>query len=483
MSEKKNSKILWIVVLVAFVTIILSTVITYILLELKFKDPISITISDWIKIIMPIVGSSILVIFAFLGIDRLKNYDERQDRLSKELHDEINIKISDATIRFVPQFEQIIAEKTKGFDIFLSDYEAKLLTLDEKTKKYDIILGSVDNIKTISEAIGNVGEAHAYITELFSKQIAEDSSLWQERTRTLQVLVNRIEQCEIKGDSDDYHNMSTELARNGYKDYACKVILTGLKYYPFNVDLLSDTLEYVHTFENADSIAENSIKMLEEMGRNSWNWRAFIFYIDYINDKNPSSENKELVDSLINDYKIILKNDERAYMAEYRTKLKYGEVEDAKQVLVYAEETIKMTAQCSLELSELYLDDGEYDAAIQSAGKAIRSQAVTQPSSSTGAAFAFRAFARDAKIHNELLNEKDVDTKEITVALSDYKMARKLGYVYPNIQSRIEILQKLLPSELNEEIELRSLEDRISNLEKIVAAFIDLVSKEENGSI
>lgn len=452
MSEKKNSKILWIVVLAAFTTIILSTVITYILLELKFKDPISITISDWIKIVMPIVGSSILVIFAFLGVDRLKNYDERQDRLSKELHDEINVKISDASIRFVPQFEQIIAEKSKAFDSVLKEYEKRLLALNEQTKKYNIILGSVDNIKTISEAIGNVEEAHKYITKLFSKQVAEDSSLWQERTRTLQVLVNRIKKCEIKGDSDDYHNMSTVLASNGYMDYACEVILTGLKYYPFNVDLLSDSLEYVHTFEDADSIAESSIRMLEEIGRNSWNWRAFTYYIDYINDKNPSSKNKELVYDLINDYKSIFENEELAYMAEYKTMIKYGEVKKAREVLEYAEENIEMTALCSLTLAKIYRDNGEYDAAIRSAGKAIQSQAETQPSSGTGAAFAYRAFARDAKIHNELLNKKEVDTKDITDALSDYKMAQGFGYSYQNIQSRIKILRKLLPSELNEEM-------------------------------
>lgn len=69
----KNSKTLWAIALSAFVTIILSATITYVLLELKFKEPISITVSDWIKVVLPIVGSGILVIFAFLGVDRLKN--------------------------------------------------------------------------------------------------------------------------------------------------------------------------------------------------------------------------------------------------------------------------------------------------------------------------------------------------------------------------------------------------------------------------
>lgn len=482
MSEKKNSKILWVIVLAAFMTIILSTTITYVLLEIKFKEPISITISDWIKIVIPIIGSGILVIFAFLGVDRLKNFDERQDRLSKELHEEISTKINDASVRFVPQFERIIDEKSEIFSTHLDVYEKRLLSLDEQTKKYDIILGSVDNIKTISEAIGNIEEAHTYISKIFSSNITEDSSLWEERTRTLLVLVERIKKCEIKGDSNDYHNMAAELARHGYRDYACEVILTGLKYYPYNIDLLSDSLEYVHTFEDADTIAESSIKTLEEIGRYSWNWRAFTFYIDYINDKNPSSENKKIVDSLISDYKSILVNDERAYMAEYETMLKYGKVKKAKEALKFAENNIEMTAQCSLTLSKIYRDAGEYDAAIQSAGRAIQSQAETQPSSATGAAFAFRAFAMDAKIHDELLNKNDINAEDIMNALSDYKMAQKFGYSHQNLQVRIEILQKLLPSESYEKIELQALEDRIHYLEKVVATFIHSISNDENES-
>lgn len=354
------------------------------------------------------------------------------------------------------------------------------MTLDEQTKRYDEILGSVDNIKTISDSIGNIEEARTYIIKHTFSEKSENPNLWQERTRTLRVLINRIKNCVITGDSDDYHNIAVDLARRGYRDYACEVILTGLKYYPFNIDLLSDSLEYVHTFENADNIAANSINTLEEMGRNSWNWRAFTFYIDYINDKSPSPENKKLVSSLIADYKSILANDERAYMAEYKTMLKYGEVKKAKDALEYAEKNIEMTAQCSLALSELYRQNGEYDAAIQSAEKAIQSQAETQPSSDTGAAFAFRAFARDAKILSEFTNKNTIDTKDILDTLSDYKMALEFGYSHQNLINRIIILEKLLPSEVYEEIELRALKERVDELEKIIVAFLRSSSNDDN---
>ena len=139
-----------------------------------------------------------------------------------------------------------------------------------------------------------------------------------------------------------------------------------------------------------------------------------------------------------------------------------------------------MTAQCSLALSELYRQNGEYDAAIQSAEKAIQSQAETQPSSDTGAAFAFRAFARDAKILSEFTNKNTIDTKDILDTLSDYKMALEFGYSHQNLINRIIILEKLLPSEVYEEIELRALKERVDELEKIIVAFLRSSSNDDN---
>lgn len=468
------------ITLISLIAIITSALITYILLELKFKDPISVSISDWIKLIIPIIGSAVIVIFAFLGVDRLKNFDERQDRLEKNLKEELNNKMETATTILEPKFEKILKDKVAVFSVSMKEYEDTMEVLGNRIKKYDNLIGDINVLRTVAEAIGNIEEAHNYITSQLSIDFSKNSSAWQKRTQELSILIQRVKNSEIKGDSSDYHNLAAELARHGYSDYACEVIIVGLKYYPYNVDLLSDSLQYVHTFENADDIASSSIQTLEYIGRNGWNWRAFTFYIDYLNDLDPNLSNKENLMSLLGDYKKVLPNDERAYMAEYETYLKFGDLESAKQSLVYAEENIKYTAQCSLTLSKIYCENGEYDKAIYSATRAIQSQAETQPSSSTGAAFAFRGFALDAKIHENMLIGENIDCAMVRKALDDYQMAQEMNYRHSNIDARIQILCKLLPNEDREVMQIKKLENKVNNLEKMFLSFIHSLSSSED---
>ena len=47
-------------------------------------------------------------------------------------------------------------------------------------------------------------------------------------------------------------------------------------------------------------------------------------------------------------YKLVLPDEERAYMAEYETFKKYGKLESAENALVVAETNLAMTAQCYL---------------------------------------------------------------------------------------------------------------------------------------
>lgn len=78
-STNKNPKshVILAMALTAVLAVLVLFIATFILLQLKFKEPLEITLSDWLKMILPIVGGAIIAIFAFLGVDRLKNFDER----------------------------------------------------------------------------------------------------------------------------------------------------------------------------------------------------------------------------------------------------------------------------------------------------------------------------------------------------------------------------------------------------------------------
>ena len=462
--------------LTATIAVLVIFIATFLLLQIKFKEPLKITLSDWLKMIIPIVGGAIVVIFSFLGVDRLKNFDERQDRLEKELRNDLNAQVDNAVKLVQPQLNETYQKWETSLQQKLSEYDKSFTKIAERIDRYDKIIGSVEKLEEVSDAIGNVEEAHRFIAELFSDTAANTSDKAQ-RTRILLALVERVIRGDIKGDSNDYHNLSSELARQNYFEFAADITQKGLKLFDDNIDLLSDYIYYSHKAGRKENV-DDGLSRLEKIERNLWNWRAFTFYIDVINDGGANEENKKKAFQCVEDYKRVLPDEERAYMAEYETLKKYGELDAAENALIVAENYLSMTAQCSLALSEIYHMRGEYDKAINSATRAIWGQAETQPSSNTGAAFAHRGFSKDARIFKAILEGVAVDTQYTNIysAISDYRMAIQLGYSYANIAVRIKILQALLPVELDEKASCAELEERIRKLEFTIALLLKKLS-------
>lgn len=483
--EGKSSKshVVLAMALIATLAVITIFVATFILLQLKFKEPLDITLSDWVKLIIPIVGGAVVTIFAFLGVDRLKNFDDRQDRLAKELRNDLNTQVDNAVRLVQPRLNEAYQEWESNLKSKLSEYDKSFELIAKRINRYDKIIGSVEKLEEVSDAIGNVEEAHKFISELFSDSSASVADKSQ-RTRILLALVERVKRAEIKGDSNDYHNLSSELARQNYFEFASDVTLKGCEFFSDNMDLLSDWIFYSHKAGRSVDVS-NGIAKLEKIERNLWNWRAFTFYIDVLNAGEANEDNKKIALQCVKDYKRVLPDEERAYMAEYETYKKYGELQSAEKALVSAEQKLAMTAQCSLTLSELYHMRGEYDKAIYSASRAILSQAETQPSSNTGAAFAHRAFAKDAKIHKAILAGENIDTlyEKILSAIHDYKKAIQFGYAYSNVKSRIAILQDLLPEDIKEECSIADIEERVKKLELGLALLIAKVASDGNDEV
>lgn len=465
--------------LTASLAVLTLFIATFILLQLKFKEPIDITLSDWLKMILPIVGGAIVAVFAFLGVDRLKNFDERQDRLAKELRNDLNTQVDNAVKLVQPRLNETYQEWETSLRQKLAEYDRSFDLIAERINKYDKVIGSVEKLEEVSDAIGNVAEACNFIAELFSDTSASTSEKSQ-RKRILLALIERVKCGDIKGDSNDYHNLSSELARQNYFEFAADVTKKGLDIFSDNIDLLSDCIYYSHKAGRKNDVSDG-LRRLEVIERDIWNWRAFTFYIEVLNDGEASEENKEKTLECVESYKRVLPDEERAYMAEYETLKKYGNLEEAESALVAAENSLTMTAQCSLALSKIYHMRGEYDEAIKSATRAILGQTETQPSSKTGATFAQRGFSKDARIHKTILEGAKIDTQyaDINSAINDYKTAIRLGYSYANITVRLKILQELLPVKVQENELVAKIEERIAKLEYALGVLLKKLASDD----
>lgn len=481
--KKDTSKTVLAMALTATIAVLALFGATFVLLQIKFKEPISISISDWLQMAVPIVGGAIVIVFAFLGVNRLKDYDERQDKLAKELKEDLNTRI-DSSLKLVePRLNDVYSdwekksqEKLSKYNETFNQYEEKLNSVDTRLARFDAIFGSAERIIDITDAIGNVAEAHDYISKLESDADIDDL----QRTKIISTLVERVKTGDIIGDSNDYHNMAAQLARQNYYDYASDVTQKGLGFFEDDIDLLGDFTYYSHKASRIDDV-NVMLNKIDQIDKNTWNWRLFTFCIDVMNDHKATADNQEKTLYYVAEYKRVLPNEERAFMAEYETYKKYGDLDKAEAALSTAETQLAMTAQCSLALSQIYHMQGEYDKAIYSANRAIIGQAETQPSSNTGAAYAHRALARDAKINKCLLDgstpSEQID--EIQQAIDDYNMAFACGYSHANLAIRIKILKSLIPLELRQDANNTDVEERLDKIEHIVSAII--MSIKDNG--
>lgn len=486
-SKGNSKKTGWFITLITVVTIIIiviNVLATYTMLQLSVAagQRVAFDINEWVQLMVPIAGSAVLIIFTFLGVDRLKDFDERQDKLEKSLKEEQAERLENAINAINPKIEASHQAFQKKFD---EDSEKMLEPLSSAEKRLNYIEGKLRSYEQLKEDvsiidIGTVSEAHDYITEKYSDTHQENAERLS-RKNTISLLVERVKTGEISGDNNDFHSLAAELARHDYFTYATDVVKKGLEMFGGDIDLLGDCIYYAFKAGRLEEVKKEQEDLLA-IGRKHWNWRAFTFFIDVLNAQEVSDQNFGKLQELVKAYQTNLPKEERAWMAAYETYLKYGEKEQAKQELEYADKELAMTAQCSLALAKIYHMEGEYSSAIKSATKAILSQAETQPSSNTGAAFAQRAFSKDAYIHSEIAKGCDLKDyqDEIKSCISDFRKAIEFGYRFSNLQIRIKILQGYLDSGSNSEAEVdyENLKERVDKVERILAVIMSAIKDE-----
>jgi hypothetical protein len=87
----------------------------------------------------------------------------------------------------------------------------------------------------------------------------------------------------ILGIDNDYHNLSVEFARKNCTQYALGVAKLGTRRYFFSTTLLADIILYgqqAYALEDCNK----AIERLYQIPFKYWEWRSFVFSIDYLKD-------------------------------------------------------------------------------------------------------------------------------------------------------------------------------------------------------
>ena len=311
------------------------------------------------------------------------------------------------------------------------------------------------------------------------QQIIRESSA--EDVNTLNAICDRLEDTNLIGSANDYHNVAVEMSRLGCYPQAFRVVQQGLKSYPYNVDLLADAVYYGSSAGKWKDCEEYAAR-LNKRSKGLWNWRAFTFMIDYYMDRIDWLEDtKAILDSMQTALEIsrqaqrILEHEERGYLSEarnhealakwYEAMADYAQKtdqnapmsadqyrqrakEERQQVMATLNAAISnpnmVAVQCCLRYADLQFEACNYEETINICDTAM-GYGESQPSARMGYFPYLAAMSMDCLIHRK---EKFGDVEQVKKCYQKYSTA--LALLEPdrityrnNIRLRLNNLQIL----------------------------------------
>lgn len=409
--------------------------------------------ADYLAVVIPLLLALGGAFVAFLGMNRLSNYDTRIDRTRTELLKEIALRIKSEmeslTASIAGKVTRQLDAKQKFFDnsvvnaeTSLQDNLAKYLEelkeqFEEINQKYSWLKPAVQE-KNVELDFHTVADAHNLVTKLRKERPTG-------YVKIIKNIVNIVETSDdLSADEDDYHNLAAELGSGYMYIEVCKVLWKGLSFFEKSTNLLADLVQYA-TKGSMIQDAESALEALHNIDSRLWTWRSYDFICDYYMAVGKLDE----ADELSTRYIEAMPTDERAYKSKSDVyKLLYpGEmgIQKSIEILRLAIERRVNCPLCANVLAETYLSLGEYEKALDVANIAVRESAQKIPSTNVKYIFYTRAVILDRMFMESIISNQ-LDIQFAQMADADYKMALNMGgfadTTLEKIQARIRILSQ-----------------------------------------
>lgn len=211
------------------------------------------------------------------------------------------------------------------------------------------------------------------------------------------------ETIEIDGNTDDYHNLATLYAKNNFNDFACGILDRGLKAYSDSTDLLADYLQYGMSCRRFEECSLY-YKRLAAITKDRWNWRAYVFSIDYMLTSLQQKHGEFIFDevySVAKEFSEQPYTDEEALFTLSRVFHEFGKFNDEVRVLNEALDKYVVAPKSALRLSDIYFERGEYKKAIPLLNRAIANAVRPQLPINISYCYLLLAMCKIALLFNE----------------------------------------------------------------------------------
>ncbi len=414
--------------------------------------------TDYLELVLPILGCLIVAFITFLGMNRLKDVDTQVDQmrnsiraeleketkriaeLRRDLSTHIDVAVTAKTQVFASEMEKTLKDaSSRGEDAIeqcTSDALSALVEstnnadallqkakkdLDEFYENYQWLLANRKGIEdTILQEVATVYDVHHAVEALWNQ--SEKPNNINDLTRRYVDKVMKAS--DLRGDEADYHNLAAECARHSLYDLACAVCETGLHSFPKNIDLLADWIQYGTKLGDMVKLRDDPLQRLLSIDKVYWNWRAFDFTVDFY----LADGMYEKAEQLARDFMEYMPYEERAYYSMAEVYMKRYAKEDGTQktieVLQRALDKGINCPMCANRLAEILSDCGRLEEALEASHRAVQELSQEQPSVNYGYVFYRRALIQDRlayKWWRENQRERAVSIAE--EAYIDYRVA------------------------------------------------------------
>lgn len=484
--DTKRIYIFFVCVFFAFVAVIWISLVfidSSFISELRSGNNSLMKNTDYLELVLPILIAIVVAFIAFLGMNRLKDLDAQVDQMRSSINTELGKEIGRvASLRsdLAEHIDVAVSSKTQSF---AEAMEKRLETASQDsvqkvTKSKEDALCEIDANKQVFSVLTTQAKENLdafdmrYRWLLSNDQVTKDTflkevatvfdihqaveAMWNsdEKPNNIAELTQRYvekvtaEKTILRGDKEDYHNLAAECARHYLYDLACKICETGLKFFPKNIDLLSDWIQYGTKMGNIDVVTDKPLKKLLAIDKTHWNWRAFDFTVDFY----LAAGMFEAAENLADDFVLYCPYEERAYYCQAEIyQQRYAKEEGIKKIIVVLQTAMDKNINCPMcanKLAEVFSDCGRLDEALVSANRAIQELSQEQPSVDYGYVVYRRALIQDRLAYKAATENLDAHDIAIKAAI-DYQVAINSRCLSPITLRQAKVRYNMLKTYFN----------------------------------
>lgn len=429
----KRMYIFFILVFFAFIAVVWFSLVfidSSFIRELRSGNNSLMKNTDYLELVIPILIAIVAAFISFLGMNRLRDMDAQVNQmrssinteldkeigrvasLRSDLAEHINVAVNSKTQSFAEAMgekleaasqdgvQRVIESKKDALsEIDTSKQEVARLVTQIKTSfdsfnaRYKWLLSSDQVTKDVSlKEIATVFDVHHAVEAMWNNEdkpnnIAELTQKYVEKVTE--------DTYNLRGDTADYHNLAAECARHYLYDLSCKVCETGLKFFPEDIDLLSDWIQYGTKIGDIDAVTKKPLQRLLAIDKAYWSWRAFDFTVDFYLAAGMFEEAENLAD----DFVLYYPYEDRAYYCQAVVyQQRYAKEEGIQKTIAVLQVAMDKNINCPMcasKLAEVLSDCGRLDEALVAANRAIQELSQEQPSLNYGYVIYRRALIQD----------------------------------------------------------------------------------------